>query len=389
MELFGKDRLPEKNATTEKNDNSENEYLGNHILHPYLGFVNVPNDNHNRFCFPGIDPITKKSLRSVNICLMGGSVAMSIYGELKKQLIQDLAKASYFKDKEIELVLFALGGFKQPQQLIALNYFMSLGAQYDIVINLDGFNEIVLPYSDNLPFNVFPSYPRHWNIYSRKRFNSKVLLLLGKQAVIKEERNNLKSVFSNFPLRHSNLALFIWKVLDNKKNHQLLIFDSKLREALKQSESDYQSTGPRISIDDTTVFFDEQANLWKRASLQIGQLSQSAGFEYFHFLQPNQYFEGSKELTKEEMAIAYKSEPFAYKTAVRKGYPILIQKGRELMEKDIKFVDLTMIFKEEKRTVYNDKCCHFNELGYEIIADRISNVIVNYFENEITANNSH
>jgi len=38
------------------------------------------------------------------------------------------------------------------------------------------------------------------------------------------------------------------------------------------------------------------------------------------------------------------------------------------------------MFKNEKRTVYNDKCCHFNELGYDLIAERISQSIVNHFD---------
>ena len=47
----------------------ENEYLGNHILHPYLGFVGVPSANYNRFCFPGPDPITQASEDTVNVCV--------------------------------------------------------------------------------------------------------------------------------------------------------------------------------------------------------------------------------------------------------------------------------------------------------------------------------
>lgn len=33
---------------------------------------------------------------------------------------------------------------------MALNYFLMLGVQLDLVINIDGFNELVLPPSENL-----------------------------------------------------------------------------------------------------------------------------------------------------------------------------------------------------------------------------------------------
>ena len=56
----------------EENNNKgidENEYLGEHILHPYLGFVGIPRKNNNKFCFPGGDPITQKADDTITICL--------------------------------------------------------------------------------------------------------------------------------------------------------------------------------------------------------------------------------------------------------------------------------------------------------------------------------
>ena len=370
-------------------EKSENEYLGDHILHPYLGFVSIPHETYNRFCFPGPDPITRKSSDKVNICLMGGSVAQGLYNTSKNRLIENLQGSAFFKDKEITIVLVALGGFKQPQQLLALNYFLSLGAHYDIVINFDGFNEIVLPFSDNLPFHVYPSYPRHWNIYSRKRLNSKVQLLLSRQLTLKDEQFNLNKFFVENHLHNSNFGLLFWSVLNNNKKTSLFQAEAQLRQAISQSESDYQSTGPAEAVTDTTQFFIEQAELWERASAIIGGIGKSAGFEYFHFLQPNQYYKGSKKLTGEEFEIAYKHNAFSYKTAVQTGYPLLVDHGKHLIDQGINYFDLTLMFKNEKRTVYNDKCCHLNELGYNMIADKISQSIINHFDKDKTIANKN
>ena len=37
---------------------------------------------------------------------------------------------------------FAADAVKQPQQLIYLNYFLGLGQKFDLVINIDGFNDV-------------------------------------------------------------------------------------------------------------------------------------------------------------------------------------------------------------------------------------------------------
>ena len=253
---------------------------------------------------------------------------------------------------------------------------MALGAEYDIVINFDGFNEIVLPYSDNLPFHVFPSYPRYWNIYARKKLDTKVILLMGKQAVVKEKQNNCKIHLAQSIARYSNFRLFLWKITDNKKSNEIAELEAKIRKTIENSPTDYQATGIYTSINDTTSFFNDQAVFWRKSSEQIAHLSKSAGFNYYHFLQPNQYVEGSKELTPEELEIAFESGPFVYKDAAQKGYPLLIKEGKKMIGNNVNFVDLTMLFKNENRTVYNDKCCHFNQLGYDLIADKITNTII-------------
>lgn len=360
----------------EESESNNTEYLGDHILHPYLGFVSIPHDNYNDFCLPGIDPITKKSSEMLNVVIMGGSVAKDLYSYSGERIKQQLKSSEKYRDKEVNLVVFALGGFKQPQQLLALNYFMALGAEYDVVINLDGFNEIVLPYSDNLPFHVYPSYPRHWNIYARKKLDTRVVLLMGKQAVEKEKQDNCKISLAQSLARYSNFRLFLWKISDNQKTQTIADFENQIRNTVASSESDYQATGIYTSVSDTITFFGDQAEFWRTSSAQIAHLSNSADFEYFHFLQPNQYVENSKKLTKEEMNIAYEAGPFSYKYAAQRGYPLLIEEGKKLKEQNINFVDLTRIFKNDSRTIYNDKCCHYNQLGYDLIADKITSTII-------------
>ena len=39
---------------------------------------------------------------------------------------------------------FSHEGYKQPQQLLILSYFLSIGQSFDVVVNIDGFNEVAM-----------------------------------------------------------------------------------------------------------------------------------------------------------------------------------------------------------------------------------------------------
>jgi hypothetical protein len=96
---------------------------------------------------------------------------------------------------------------------------------------------------------------------------------------------------------------------------------------------------------------------------------------YLHFLQPNQYVAGSKEMGPEERAVAYfEGHPFQRSVVV--GYPKLVKAGQELREQGVAFFDLTGILAGRKEPLYVDTCCHLGKPGYEIIASRIADEIV-------------
>jgi hypothetical protein len=42
----------------------------------------------------------------------------------------------------------------------------------------------------------------------------------------------------------------------------------------------------------------------------------------------------------------------------------------------VSFYDLSELFIHEERTVYADKCCHLNQLGYDLMADAIAGEVL-------------
>ena len=68
--------------------------------------------------------------------------------------------------------------------------------------------------------------------------------------------------------------------------------------ALRSQEKPPQVTGPPFAFDDADAMFADFVEVWARASLEMENLCRGQGIEYLHFLQPNQYFEGSKVLNE-------------------------------------------------------------------------------------------
>ena len=53
-----------------------------------------------------------------------------------------------------------------------------------------------------------------------------------------------------------------------------------------------------------------------------------------------------------------------------------IIRGKRLKKLGVGFYDLTLIFRDETKDIYDDHCCHFNKEGNEIFAREIAKIIV-------------
>ncbi len=369
--------------------------MKDHVLHPYLGYVrNYKKQKHifdekivtipvNSHGFFGISPLSKKKNDEIHIALMGGSVATQLFLYSKDQLIKTLQQNEIFKNKKLKIISIALGGMKQPQQSLALNYFLVLGASFDIVINLDGFNEMALPYLENIPVNVYPFFPRFWHFYAAKAMDTDVAGMIGKGVLVKEERERWRKFFSWGPLKHSIFSLTIWYALNKQKQNEFTKIHNQIRDFLKLRLKSPQQTGPEYIFSSPDALFKDTSDVWENSSLQMAKISKSNNAQYFHFLQPNQYLKNSKVFTEEEKktALAGESQPFA--EAVRTGYPLLIEAGKNLKNSDVQFKDLTNIFKKETRTIYKDFCCHYNQYGNDLLATEIGNFINRSISNSL------
>ena len=90
--------------------------------------------NNFGFDSPYQCPIVKGN-REFIVGLFGGSVGVFFCLAGADRLVADLQQHEFFKDRTIVPLCMAHEGYKQPQQLLVLAYFLSIGQTFDLVIS--------------------------------------------------------------------------------------------------------------------------------------------------------------------------------------------------------------------------------------------------------------
>lgn len=356
----------------------------NVIIHPYYGFiVNPESPGINRFGFFEDEPFTTRGPDRFVIAIFGGSLADQVFYLGRNAMADRLRAHPAFRDKDIQIVSVALGGYKQPQQMIVLSDLLAHGAQYDAVVNIDGFNEVDSSL-DNYEDGLNPFYPHNWKLHARQGVDTDIIARVGRIEILRERRRALRSLFARPPLYHSVFFLTLWDVLD----HRYLV---DLREQMADLDSRLSSRtlpprvrGPVLTFEDHESLYRAIALVWARSSVQMARLCEAHGIVYLHFLQPNQYVPGSKPFTEEERRVALAPD-YSGAERIPAVYPYFQERAEELRELGVNFFDLTGIFKDERRTVYSDFCCHVNQLGADLIATAIADQIAARWREEAEA----
>jgi hypothetical protein len=357
-------------------------------IHPYTGFINTPRANDvvkrryghpvNGFGFiDSASPLRKLSADTLVIGVMGGSVAywFSLLGE--HPFMAELQRAPALKGKRVVLVRMAVPGFKQPQQLMALNWVLSLGGQFDVILNIDGFNEATLPVGECRPRGVFPFFPRAWDHLIQQTPDISVLLMAGEMMYLRNQQRDLAQAFAHPIVQYSVTLQFIWSLRNRSQQHDIdenTLALTKLRTA---KELPFAVRGPELENLDGDGIYDTIAQQWARSSIQMRSLCHAYGIRYLHFLQPNQYDPDAKPIGSKERAVAIHADPnYPYRIGVEKGYPKLSAKADELRANGVVFHDLRRVFAVVEEQLYVDTCCHFNHRGNTILAKRIAAAVL-------------
>lgn len=358
-------------------------------IHPYMGFVydadawNLNDKSQRSHGLPVSEygfvddksPLLSRSPDRVIVGIFGGSVGMSLGIFGVEALFSELQQLEEFAGKEFVAVRVVLGSHKQPQQFLTLSYLLALGGQFDIIVNLDGFNEVALPPARNLKDDVNPFFPRGWSGRLNRAVDPQLLKLVGAKWLVGDERRLWAETMLDTPFQHSVLASLIWTLRDRRLRSELaqLALDIQGLDSSGKGSS-MESAGPSFEYTSESALYRELARIWREGSLQMSRLAEANGIAYYHFLQPNQYVKGSKPISAQEFAVAIDLD-HVYRHGAEMGYPHLREAGRKLLADGVEFHDLTMIFADVKRPLYIDTCCHMSAAGMEQIGARIGATI--------------
>lgn len=355
------------------------------VIHPFVGFVQDPGIE-SRFWktdpqgFPGVpEPKAAASAAPAGavpfkIAIFGGSVAQGFCLGGSNAFARALALSPRLAGRPLAFRCYAMGGYKQPQQLMALNWALSLGEEPDLAINLDGFNEVALPVAENVRAGIYPFYPRWWSARVAGIQTAETLRLLGLAELYEERRRERSGLCAPRPLAWSPTCHLVWSALDRALASRVFAAERRLAELVPRNES-FLTRGPRLDLQQDGALYQRLAEHWARTSRLMFDLCRSHGIPYFHFLQPNQYLAGSKPMGREEQRIAIDARQ-PYRRPVEEGYPLLIEAGRSLAASGVPFHDLTGLFADHPEPLYSDSCCHYNQRGNRLLAAAIGRAVV-------------
>ena len=347
-------------------------------IHPYLGWVNNPQNpgrenvgsrstpvNHLGFRDDG-ESIYRRADDLFIVGIAGGSVAFQFSWMAEELLKQRLAEHPRVRGRKIQFVRLAMSGYKQPQQLMTYSYLTALGAEFDLVINIDGFNETVLGIHENAEAHTALVYPRSWHARSiviadpRKSADSaRLLMLRGKRQKMAE--NILSS-----SLRWSPLLNLVWYLRDQKARSELTDLGLDVSKSQRTSFIHHGPDNPQTAAG----IEDEAIAIWQRCSMAMHQLCRANGTLYLHVLQPNQYVPGSKPLSDfEKEKCIDPGGPID--VTVTTLFPRLIEHGLQMEAGGLAFSDQTQVFSGVADTLYVDPWCHFNEEGNRLLCEAL------------------
>ena len=375
-------------------------FLRHEAIHPFLGFVQdrevtevrTPRgrsvhrelDAHGFVLPPGtvpsLSPVEDPGSGTLDVAVVGGSMALMVVQQGLDDFRDALAAGLGLGPERIRVRSWAMGGYKQPQQLLAVAYFASLGEIPDVVINLDGYNELVLSRTQTVEQGVTPYFPRAWRWRIEGARTPDEEEAIGKIALVRDARESLFAAFDAPGIRSTGLGTLVWLTGDRILARSL----ESARSALAAADAPapdgrgrlpFPARGPAEDLPDPDEHARWVAEHWARSSTSLASLCRGLGAGYYHFLQPNQYVPDSKPLTPRERERAWTPEsPEA--ALVREGYPRLREAGEELVADGVRFVDLTGIFEEmEEESLYVDPCCHVGPEGNRILARGIARVV--------------
>lgn len=323
--------------------------------HPYLGFRNPTRM---------LDLDTVQNLVKPNdeywVGILGGSFAGMLAGDpLAQNLLEtQLGRLPATANRKIRILQLAHGGYKQPQQLLLYTLY---GGQLDLVINLEGVNEV----SYFMLGHHFPmDFPETAFRYHYREPVGQIYLQMSSLL--------LAAIYHGYPV-YRNTSLLHFSPLVTLAIFTLIKGGQPLHNLLQdQFQKEYFAKFPGQPRPASPEVIREQLTIWERAIRTQVEVANARQVPLFVFVQPNQYLESSKPFSALEIEQAISPG----KSTRANSLAALRERAQELSRAGLPVYDLTQVFNDTKETVYIDSCCHINSLGNQIVAQAMVDLIL-------------
>lgn len=359
------------------------------VLHPYLGSV-VPDSGAHAQLPNGWDWLAnygfgedagpfvrERTADKVVVGIFGGSVARQFVTHGNADIFFDeLKKLPEFAGKEFEITLPLNYGYKQPQAALTLQYLLTLGAKFDLVVLLDGYNDVAMPEPENHALGVFPYYPRSWNLRMQDLDHAPEMRKM--IAKIGEYRESYES---SVRFQNESFAgrFFTAKLLASIQQERIAsaiaLAEQKLHSIKAEESAGYIVRGPQRHYADRDALMEDLVSVWEESSNQMHKTAQANNIAFLHFLQPNQYDPDSKPMGRKEREVALAGDN-PQRHGVVSGYPLLRSAGKRLQSEGVHFYDMSRAFAETNEHFYIDNCCHINYEGNSFLARKMAEAVL-------------
>ena len=329
--------------------------------------------NNYGFLSPHDFPFAAPGTQPFVVGVFGGSVAQWFALQGAVTLARELRGVAAMRDREIFVLNLGTGGYKQPQQLLALNYFMALGQRFDFVINLDGFNEIALA-RHNIAAGIAVGMPSVEHMGPLARLAP--LSPGGDDSDAVAELARLKRKSAELASSATRQPLALGYVIDTLRLRRATF-------AIAETTAQLAATPPPAArslvaltplAPSVVGSGDAAVALWSASSRQMHDLLHSRGIPFLQVVQPNQYFGGHRFGVAEAARAVREDSP--YRAHVQNGSPRRRAALPARRGGGVAVLDATTLFDAEPAAVYADDCCHYNQYGNDLLARAVAPAMI-------------
>lgn len=340
------------------------------FVHPYFGF-----ERHQAAAqlVEEVARLVPETSHVFNVLVLGGSVAGRFCG-YRQAFVARLEADPRLGGRHVQVHGFARGAFKQPQQTTMLAYLFGLGVRPDVVLNLDGFNEVAIGLDNGL-LGVSPLYPMAgaWSrVANPASFDPKLLDLA---LELREQQNGVRTwalLVDRLRLDCSAVAArVVLSDLRRRQRRYALLYQQYVGRTVVVTAGGGVA-GPPFDAAPVAILA-TVVRAWSEGSRSLHGMCAERGIPYLHVLQPTLHDPGAKPMTAEERAKGHATP--AWIEGVRAGYPLLRAGCAELARQGVPCVDLSRVFADVDETLYFD-ACHFNERGHDLLGAAVAEAML-------------